>query len=346
MGEVPSECEAERVVQLRDLRFYLMDRGSTDAVTLSDPYGATSPIGGGKEEDFMTERQKGICCAVAGGVLWGGSGVAGQYLQQDAAFATEWIVAVRLLFGGGILLAMDAVRHHGDIFRVWRSRQNAVELVFFALFGLMAVSYSYFASIRYGNAAAATVLQYLMPAMMVLYTTLRHRKLPSVIELGCVALAMLGTFLLVTHGDLGTMSISMEAFVWGIIAAITGAIYTISPKRMIRAWRAPLIVGWGMLVGGVATALSLRPPLASGIWTGASMLALGYLVLFGTVAAFSLYLSSTKYIQPSEAGVLASVEPLTAIVLSVVLFGTHFVAMDFLGSACILATVVILSRVK
>ena len=43
---------------------------------------------------------------------------------------------------------------------------------------------------------------------------------------------------------------------------------------------------------------------------------------------------------------LASVEPLTAIVLSVVLFGTHFVVMDFLGSACILATVAILARVK
>ena len=37
----------------------------------------------------MTERQKGIACAVTGGVFWGGSGVAGQYLLQDASFATE-----------------------------------------------------------------------------------------------------------------------------------------------------------------------------------------------------------------------------------------------------------------
>ncbi|MCI6101279.1 MAG: DMT family transporter [Selenomonas sp.] len=244
------------------------------------------------------------------------------------------------------LLLLDAFEHHGEIFRVWHDRQNVIELLFFGLLGLMAVSYSYFASIRYGNAAAATVLQYLMPAMMVLYTTLRHRKLPSGVEFGCVALAMLGTFLLVTHGDLGTMSISMAAFVWGIIAAVTGAIYTMAPKRMIREWRASLIVGWGMLIGGIATVLVLRPPLVSGTWTVTSAFALAYLVLFGTVAAFGLYLSSTKYIQPSEAGVLASVEPLTAIVLSVVLFGTSFVAMDFLGSACILATVAILARVK
>ena len=294
----------------------------------------------------MTNRQKGIACAVTGGVFWGGSGVAGQYLLQDASFSTEWIVTVRLVFGGIILLLMDAMNHHGDIFRVWKSRQNMAELLFFGVFGLMAVSYSYFASIRYGNAAAATVLQYLMPAFMVIYTVLRYRKAPSGVQVGCVVLAMLGTFLLVTHGDLGTMSIPMPALLWGIAAGITGAIYTMAPKRMIREWRASLIVGWGMFIGGIATAVLLQPPLICGVWTGTSMFALSYLVLFGTVAAFGLYLNSTKYIQPSEAGVLASVEPLTAIILSVVLLGASFVAMDFLGSACILATVAILARVK
>ena len=74
----------------------------------------------------MTDRQKGIACAVTGGVFWGGSGVAGQYLLQDAAFATEWIVTVRLIFGGLILLAMDAMQHHGEIFHVWQSRRNAL----------------------------------------------------------------------------------------------------------------------------------------------------------------------------------------------------------------------------
>ena len=294
----------------------------------------------------MTNRQKGIACAVTGGVFWGGSGVAGQYLLQDASFATEWIVTVRLVFGGLILLAMDAMSHHGDIFRVWKLRQNVVELLFFGVFGLMAVSYTYFASIRYGNAAAATVLQYLMPAFMVIYTVLRYRKAPSGVQVGCVVLAMLGTFFLVTHGDLGTMAIPLPAFLWGVGAGITGAIYTMAPKRMIREWRASLIVGWGMFVGGIATVFVLQPPLVSGTWTMTSAFALVYLVLFGTVAAFGLYLSSTRYIQPSEAGVLASVEPLTAIILSVVLFGTSFVAMDFLGSACILATVAILARVK
>ena len=75
-----------------------------------------------------------------------------------------------------------------------------------------------------------------------------------------------------------------------------------------------------------------------------SLMIFFYVILFGSVLAFWFYLGSTKYIQPGEAGVLASVEPLTAIVLSVLLLGSSFGWLDFLGSACILLTVFILAH--
>ena len=67
-------------------------------------------------------------------------------------------------------------------------------------------------------------------------------------------------------------------------------------------------------------------------------------VVCGTVFAFWLYLGSTQYIQPGEAGVLASVEPVTAIVISSLLLGQSFELMDIAGSALILLTVFILAR--
>jgi len=67
-------------------------------------------------------------------------------------------------------------------------------------------------------------------------------------------------------------------------------------------------------------------------------------ILFGTAIAFGLYLGSTKFIAPGEAGVLASVEPLTAILLSVFLLHADFGIIDTAGSACILLTVLLLAR--
>ena len=292
----------------------------------------------------LSDRKKGVLLAVAGGAFWGGSGVAGQVLLQDCGFATGWLVTVRMLLAGVILLMIDAAQHRGDIWSIWQDRRNIRELLIFAWAGMLIVQYSYFACIAHGSAAAATVLQYLMPAFIVLYTALRRQRLPRLIELLCVLLAIGGTFLLVTHGNPDTLTIPLPALIWGIVSGVSGAVYTLTPKRLIRQWRATLVVGWGMLIGGVALAVIAPPWDFQGSWTPMSLVIFFYVILFGSVLAFWFYLGSTKYIQPGEAGVLASVEPLTAIVLSVLLLGSSFGWLDFLGSACILLTVFILAH--
>lgn len=292
----------------------------------------------------LNKRGKGIILALLGGSFWGGSGVAGQYLLQDCGFATDWLVTSRMILAGIILLAIDAAKNNGDIFGVWKKRLDVKDILLFSFAGMLVVQYSYFACIAYGNAAAATVLQYLMPAFIVLYTMVKLRRLPPLVEILCVCLAISGTFLLVTHGEFGKLTIPLLALLWGIISGISGAIYTMTPKRLIRKWRATLIVGWGMLLGGIALAFITLPWPATGVWSVTSVAVFAYVILFGSVLAFWFYLGSTKYIQPTEAGVLASVEPVTAIILSVLLLGQSFELMDMAGSLCILVTVVILAR--
>ncbi|MBP3781155.1 MAG: EamA family transporter, partial [Selenomonas sp.] len=207
----------------------------------------------------MNERKKGLVMVCLGASMWGGSGVAGQYLLQDCGFSTAWLVVSRMLLAGIILLAIDMCRYKESILRVWHDKKDAWDLLVFAILGLLAVQYTYFACIKYGNAAAATVLQYLMPIFIVGYTAAVSRKLPQYIELICVAMAVGGTFLLVTHGTLQELSISLTALWWGLASAVAAAVYTMKPKRLIRKWRPTLIIGWGMLVGGIFL-LPVCPP--------------------------------------------------------------------------------------
>ena len=155
----------------------------------SEKKGYVSRRGG----DGLTERNRGLLMAVVGAAMWGGSGVAGQYLLQDCGFTTEWLVVTRLLIAGSLLLLLDLLFYREDIFSVWRDRRDAKELIAFALVGMLAVQYTYFASIKYGNAAAGTVLQYLMPIIIVAYTALSARKPPKPVELLCVGMAVMGT---------------------------------------------------------------------------------------------------------------------------------------------------------
>ncbi len=52
----------------------------------------------------MTKKSKGLWMAIIGASFWGGSGAAAQYLFANTSMTAIWLVTVRLLFGGGIML--------------------------------------------------------------------------------------------------------------------------------------------------------------------------------------------------------------------------------------------------
>ena len=292
----------------------------------------------------MNERKKGLLMVCMGATMWGGSGVAGQYLLQDCGFSTEWLVVSRMLLAGVILLVSDACMYRESIFHIWQDKKDALEVLLFAIWGMLAVQYTYFACIKAGNAATATVLQYLMPVFIVGYTALKNWKLPRYLELICVGMAVGGTFILVTHGSLDKLSISPLALFWGLASAVAAAFYTMQPKRLIRKWRPTLVVGWGMLLGGIALSFLCPPWNFVGIWHPLAGLTYAYIILFGTVVAFGCYLGSIKYIQPAEASILGSLEPLSAIVFSLLFLNASFGIMDLLGTALIIGTVFLLAR--
>lgn len=292
----------------------------------------------------MTRRTKGMMLVVFGALLWGGSGVAAQFVLQNKGFSAEWLVVVRMLLSGIILLSLDGITHFGDIFSIWKSRYDSLQLIAFALIGMLGVQYTYFAAIKAGNAATATILQYLMPIVIVLWTVLRYRRRPQLRELFCTALAILGTLLLVTHGSLSSLAISPPALFWGVLSAFAAAFYTVQPKYLLGHWRSPLVIGWGMLLGGLAF-LPVCPPWDfTGIWDKYACIVFLYIIIFGTIIAFWAYLESVKYIQPTETSTLASIEPLSAIVLSALLLNVPFGLIEILGAICIMSTVFILAR--
>ena len=292
----------------------------------------------------MSARCKGILLAAIGSVCWGGSGVATQFVLQCKEFSSELLVVVRLLLSGLLLLLIDAAGHFGDSFTIWHSRADGKRLLAFAVFGLLGVQYTYFTAIKLSNAPTATILQYLMPVVIVGWASLRSRSLPRLRELLCVLLAVLGAALLVTRGNFSALDISPSALAFGIASAFAAAFYTIQPKYLLSHWRSPLVIGWGMLIGGLLLSLVCPPWEFQGIWDFEAAMVFGYIILFGTVLAFWSYLESIKYIQASEVGTLASIEPLSVIFLSAVLLQVPMGCAELTGALLVLSAVFLLTR--
>jgi drug/metabolite transporter (DMT)-like permease len=172
------------------------------------------------------------------------------------------------------------------------------------------------------------------------------KELPVKHEVIAIAFALLGTFLLVTKGSIHTLSITGPAFLWGIISAFALAFYTLYPANLLSKWGSLVTVGWGMLIGGIGFSFVHPPWEFQGNWSLSAFLAVVFVVICGTLIAFFCFMESLKYVRPSEASVLACVEPLSAAFLAVAWLHVPFSPVEWIGAISIIATIFILSAVK
>ena len=99
-----------------------------------------------------------------------------------------------------------------------------------------------------------------------------------------------------------------------------------------------------MLIGGIAMGLAVR------VWEipvhldAAGIAAVAAMAVIGTVVAYTLYLQGVGEIGAAKAGMLASVEPVTATAISVLWLHSDFGPMDALCFVLILATVFLLAK--
>ena len=294
----------------------------------------------------LSNRLKGIILAVGGSIFWGGSGVAAQFLLQDRGMTADYLTAIRTIIAGLILLLIDRFVYSNNITNIWRDKASRYRLLFFGICGMMAVQYTYFAAIAYSNAPTGTIIQYLMPVVILLWIALRERKLPQLGQVICAILAILGTALLVTHGSLTTLSVSEKALFWGILSAFAAACYTVSPRWLLMRWPSAQVVGWAMLIGGAAISL-IYPPLSyPGTLDRDAILSLAYICILGTAISFRAYVSSTKYILPQEASILNAMEPLASIVFSVLLLDVLFQLPEIAGTILIILPVLYITTRK
>jgi len=291
----------------------------------------------------MNNRLKGFLLICTGTILWGSSGVVSQYLLHDKLFDAQWLTCIRLIGAGIILLFIEKTFYKSKLMPIWHSSM-VKDLLMFSILGMLATQLSYMMTIVYSNAATATILQYLMPIVILCYILFSEKRAPRFKESLCILLAIIGTFLLVTKGHINTLAISRAALFWGLLSAFAAASYTLQPRHLIRKFHTSLIIGWGMLIGGIVLALFKSPFDFTGICDLPAILSLLFVVIGGTVFSFWTYIESTKYLYPTEVGTLASLEPFSSVVLSVVFMNVHLGLAEILGSILIVSTVFILAK--
>lgn len=298
------------------------------------------------EMTAVPNLKKGCILTLFGGILWGLSGTCGQYLMQRKGLTSDWLIPIRLLLAGTLLLLICLVKDGKKVFQIFKIPKDGLDVLIFGMLGMSMCQYTYFTAISQSNAGTATVLQYIGPVLIVIYVSLRTGKIPDKIEVFAVGLAIVGTVLLATHGNLNSLAISHKALLWGLCSAVALAVYTVQPVPLLSKYGSMVVTGWGMLIGGILLCLFFRPWTMEVTVDGAVIGGLSFIVLFGTIIAFVAYLEGVKWVGPKRGSLFASVEPVSATVFSALLLKVGFGAMDILGFVCIISTIFLLTLGK
>ena len=90
-----------------------------------------------------------------------------------------------------------------------------------------------------------------IPQSNLLYYVIFKRQLPSRAEAIGMLLALLGTFILVTHGHFNQLVVAPLALFWGLMSALAIAGDTLLPRPLLPKFGSINVNAWGLLVGGV-----------------------------------------------------------------------------------------------
>ena len=291
----------------------------------------------------MDELVKGRIYTLIGAISWGLSGACGQYLMNDSGVSPIYLTALRMVIAGLVLTLFACLKQPKQFREVVKSPKIMGRMLFFGIFGLMLCQLTYLFAIHSSNAGTATVLQYTCPILIVIYVSLKEKTVPTIMEFVAIVFALVGTFVITTHGNPFNLSLSPSGLFWGIISAFAYALYTLLPGKLIRQWGSLIVTGLGLLSGGILFYFGTASWQYTIQWQTYTFIAFIGIIGIGTIFAYLLYLEGVSLIGPVQGSLLASAEPISSVFFSIILLGEIFQGIDIVGIVLILIAVYLIT---
>ncbi len=249
------------------------------------------------------------------------------------------LISGRFLAAGAVLFVLARVR--GERMPTLREWRNALVVGAFMLCG--GVGLTAFAE-QTNSSSLTTVIVACGSILNLLAAGLIMRDWPGRIEWLGIAIGIAGAVLLSLDGDVraNPQAVAVQFLAlacWAIGSALSRRL-TLAPGAMGNA--SEMLMG-GVVLAGMSTLASERwpqsiPPAALGSWL--------YLIVFGSVLAYTAYMHLVKLARPALATSYSYVNPAVAIVLGFLVLNERISLIAIVAMLIIFSAVLVISRVK
>ncbi len=190
----------------------------------------------------------------------------------------------------------------------------------------------------------AAVLVATVPIWLATFDAILERRAPSVVVIAGLVAGMVGVIILLAPVE-GLAEINPAGVVLVVLGAMCWAIGSLYARRAPLPSSGLLTTGMEMVGGGIA--LVLAGALIGEVgrtnvdaFSLRSMLAFGYLIVFGSILAFTAYTWLLANVSVSTVGTYAYVNPVVAVALGAVLLSEPITARTVIAAVLIVGAVV------
>ena len=258
------------------------------------------------------------------------------------------LAAMRFAVAGAVLFAWAAARgERKPTARQWQTVCILALFIFVLDYGML-----FWAEQRVASGVAAVMLA-TIPAFMALAEIVFLRtqrltaRLAAALLIGIGGVAVLVSRSLNVGGAAidtgGALALVTAAISWSVGAALTRKLEL--PESKVMSSGAQMLAGGVMLTAAAGVRGEFR-----GFHPGAvsveAWVALAYLIVAGSIVAFTAYVWLIHHESPTKVGTYAYVNPVVAVVIGYFFGGEPLGGRTILGTACVLISVVVITTAR
>ena len=249
-------------------------------------------------------------------------------MDPDSVLFFRYLFAIPLL---GIM-----IKARGRSFRI--ERRDVPLLVAMGIL-LSLSSLTLFLSYNYMAAGIASTILFVYPIMVALIMAFAFKERISRQTTFCMATALAGIGLLYKGGDGATLSLTGNVFVF--LSALVYALYIVGVNQTrlkdmptLKITFYVLLFGLSLFAGRLLWTGELHTPTQWYLWGNLIALA-----VFPTAISFLCTTSAIQYIGSTPTAILGALEPVTAIIFGITVFGESLTVRDSIGLVMIIVAV-------
>jgi len=280
-----------------------------------------------------------MCAAV----LWASSGTASKYLF-NMGMHPHMLVQYRVSFSALLILA------YLFFFEIDSLKINLKDLwCFIALgaLGMAGVQVTYLFAISKIKVAMATLLQYLAPFFVAIYSSLFFKERMDRWKALSILLAFVGCFFVVEAYSVSFFSLDKKGVIAALLSAVFFSFYSLLGERMMRRYNPWTVLFYAFVFAALLFNIILSPKNIL-VWKSEFRwwFTVVYIISCGTVIPFGLFFMGIEHLRATRASIVATLEPISAGILSFVILGEVLTPWQIFGGFLVITSIIIIQSRK